>query len=83
MQKSFARSISAPIGTKIHPLSSKRLLVPDDLTVELWKTKIEGEFKPDKDALVLDGIPRNVNEAKLMEELIDVKQVFQLSCPKT
>jgi adenylate kinase len=63
------------------------LLVPDDLTVELWHNKIEaqvleGEFKPDIDALVLDGIPRNVNQAKLMEKLIEVRQVFHLSCPK-
>jgi adenylate kinase len=55
--------------------------------VELWRTKIEaqvleGEFKPDIDALVLDGIPRNVNQARLMDNLIDVKQVFHLSCPK-
>jgi adenylate kinase len=74
------------LGQKIIDYSRKGLLVPDDLTVELWRTKIqaqvlEGEF-PDIDALVLDGIPRNVNQAKLMEELIDVKQVFHLSCPK-
>ena len=79
--------LRTPIGQKFIDYSSKGLLVPDNLTVELWKTKIEaqvleGEFKPDIDALVLDGIPRNVNQAKLMEELIDVKQVFHLSCPK-
>ena len=74
------------LGQKFIEYSSKGLLVPDDLTVELWRTKIEAqvleaEFKPDIDALVLDGIPRNVNQAKLMEQLIDVKQVFHLSCP--
>src|ERR1700757_3625642 len=79
--------LRTPLGQKIIDYSRKGLLVPDDLTVELWRTKIdaqvlEGEFKPDIDALVLDGIPRNVNQAKLMEELIDVKQVFHLSCPK-
>jgi len=79
--------LRTPLGQKIIDYSRKGLLVPDDLTVELWRTKIqaqvvEGQFKPDIDALVLDGIPRNVNQAKLMEELIDVKQVFHLSCPK-
>ena len=79
--------LRTPLGQKIIDYSRKGLLVPDDLTIELWKTKIqaqvlEGEFKPDIDALVLDGIPRNVNQAKLMDELIDVKQVFHLSCPK-
>jgi adenylate kinase len=78
--------LRTPLGQRFIDYSSKGLLVPDDLTVELWRTKIEAqvleaEFKPDIDALVLDGIPRNVNQAKLMERLIDVKQVFHLSCP--
>src|SRR5580700_6761559 len=66
--------LRTPLGQKFIDYSSKGLLVPDDLTVELWRTKIEAQ--------VLDGIPRNVNQAKLMEKLIDVKQVFHLSCPK-
>jgi adenylate kinase len=79
--------LRTPLGQKFVDYSSKGLLVPDDLTVELWQKKIdaqvlEGDFKPDIDALVLDGIPRNVNQARLMENLIDVKQVFHLSCPK-
>jgi adenylate kinase len=74
------------LGQKFIEYSSKGLLVPDDMTVELWRTKIEAqvleaEFKPDIDSLVLDGIPRNVNQAKLMEDLIDVRRVFHLSCP--
>jgi adenylate kinase len=78
--------LRTPLGQKFVEYSSKGLLVPDDLTVELWRTKIEAqvleaEFKPDIDALVLDGIPRNVNQAKLMENLIDVRGVFHLSCP--
>ncbi len=39
------------------------------------------KFKPDIDILVLDGIPRNVGQAKIMEEMIDVKKVFHLACP--
>src|SRR6516225_8104951 len=74
------------LGERFIEYSSKGSLVPDDLTVELWRTKIEAqvleaEFKPDIDALVLDGIPRNVTQAKLMEKLIDVRGVFHLSCP--
>jgi adenylate kinase len=80
--------LRTPLGQKFVEYSSQGLLVPDDLTVELWRSKIdaqvlEGEYKPDIDALVLDGIPRNVNQAKLMRGLIDVKQVFHLSCSKS
>src|ERR1700737_2120829 len=74
------------LGQKFIEYSSRGLLLPDDLTVELWRTRIEahvqaGESRPDVDALVLDGIPRNVCQAKIMNDLIDVEQVFHLSCP--
>ena len=43
--------LRTPLGQKIIDYSRKGLLVPDDLTVELWRTKIqaqvvEGEFNP-------------------------------------
>ncbi|MBV9491691.1 MAG: nucleoside monophosphate kinase [Verrucomicrobia bacterium] len=75
-----------PLGQKFLYYSSKGLLVPDDLTVELWRQSIDAQvvtakFKPDIDALVLDGIPRSANQARLMQSMIDVRQVFHLSCP--
>ncbi len=74
------------VGRAFLEYSSRGQLVPDDVTVELWKEAIEAavdahQFKPDIDVLVLDGIPRNVGQAKIMDEMIDVKKVFHLSCP--
>jgi adenylate kinase len=74
------------VGRAFLDFSSKGELVPDEVTVELWKEAIGAavdahKFKPDIDTLVLDGIPRNVAQAKIMEALIDVKRVFHLSCP--
>jgi adenylate kinase len=74
------------VGKAFLDYSSKGQLVPDEITVELWKEAIEAavdghKFKPDIDTLVLDGIPRNVNQATIMEALIDVEKVFHLSCP--
>src|SRR5678816_2006401 len=75
------------LGRAFLEYSSRGELVPDDITVELWKARIDAavdahQFKPDIDVLVLDGIPRNVGQAKIMDQLIDVKKVFHLSCPK-
>ncbi len=75
-----------PLGQKFIEYSSRGELVPDEVTVELWKTRIEHcvedhTFKPDIDSLVLDGIPRNVHQAEIMSGIIDVKRVFHLSCP--
>jgi adenylate kinase len=74
------------VGKAFLEYSSKGQLVPDEITVELWKEAIDAavdahKFKPDIDILVLDGIPRNVGQAKIMEEMIDVEKVFHLSCP--
>jgi adenylate kinase len=74
------------VGRAFLDYSSKGQLVPDEITVELWRAHINAaveahEFKPDIDVLVLDGIPRNVGQAKIMDEVIDVQKVFHLSCP--
>ncbi len=74
------------LGLAFLEYSSKGQLVPDEITVKLWKARIDAAvdahaFKPDIDTLVLDGIPRNVAQAKIMDDLIDVQKVFHLSCP--
>ena len=58
--------------------------MPDDLTVELWRSKIANQvdaqlFKPDIDFLILDGIPRNPEQAEIMKKHVEVHQVFHLT----
>jgi adenylate kinase len=77
---------TSELGAEFLEYSSKGKLVPDEITVRLWhesirKTVESGKFRPDRDYLILDGIPRNVAQAALMEDLIEVRRVFHLSCP--
>jgi adenylate kinase len=77
---------ASELGAEFLEYSSKGKLVPDEITVRLWhesirKTVESGKFRPDRDYLILDGIPRNVGQAALMEDLIEVRRVFHLSCP--
>lgn len=74
------------LGKQFLEYSSRGELVPDEITVELWRVRIRQsvnshEFKPDIDFLVLDGIPRTPRQAELMRQIIDVRHVFYLSCP--
>jgi adenylate kinase len=74
------------IGAKFIEYSSRGQLVPDEVTMELLRAHIGHlvgihSFKPDIDSLVLDGVPRNVGQAKIMADMIDVRKVFHLSCP--
>lgn len=77
---------ASQLGAEFLEYSSKGELVPDEMTVRLWhesikKTVDSGKFKPERDYLILDGIPRNVSQAVLMEMHIEVHRVFHLSCP--
>jgi adenylate kinase len=79
--------MSSELGAAFLEYSSRGELVPDEITVRLWnesihKTVESGKFKPARDYLILDGIPRNVAQAILMEEYIEVKRIFHLSCPE-
>ena len=78
-------TIDSEIGKVFVEYSSRGKLVPDEPTVQLWRQSIEGrtktgQFRPDQDTLVLDGIPRNVHQAKMLEDTLDVVGVFYLSC---
>jgi adenylate kinase len=74
------------VGQAFIYYSSRGELVPDEICIDLWKESITNavdanRFKPELDVLLLDGIPRNLQQAKLMKSLIDVINVFHLSCP--
>jgi adenylate kinase len=79
--------VDSPLGRVFVEYASKGQLVPDEPTIELWKQSIQGlfasgRFNPEADTLLLDGIPRNPRQVELMNELIEVKAIFNLFCPQ-
>lgn len=77
--------IHSELGSIFYEYSSKGELVPDDVTVKMWAENMHAQtvlslYKPHDDLLLLDGIPRNVAQAKLMEEHIKVLGVVHLVC---
>ena len=78
--------LNSEVGRVFLKYSSKGELVPDDFTVQLWKEHIEGlettkRFFPDAEVLALDGIPRNVGQATILQDHLNVLRVFHLTCP--
>lgn len=76
---------NSELGRIFMQYSSKGQLVPDDVTVRMWTQTIHahvvlGSFKPESDLLVLDGIPRTLDQAQLMDEHIEVLKVIHLVC---
>ena len=79
-------TIDSELGRIFVRYSSKGKLVPDTYTVRLWRDTIEaqtqlGRFDPQRDTLVLDGIPRNLHQAKMLQDALDIVAVFNFICP--
>lgn len=75
---------SSEVGMEVASYTSRGELVPDDLTVRLWKEAMRaniaaGWYNPQSDLLVLDGIPRSVAQAKYLDDSIDVLGILHLS----
>jgi len=73
----------SPLGRTFIDYSGRGQLVPDKPTIELWRHFIEdstkiGRFHPEHDTLVLDGIPRNVAQAKILRNTLNVTAVFYM-----
>ena len=78
-----AIDLNSEVGKVFLQFSSKGELVPDDFTIRLWKEHIEKlvhtkRFRPDQDVLVLDGIPRNINQAQMLDDHIEVWKLIVL-----
>jgi adenylate kinase len=77
--------LQSEMGRVFWEYAGQGKLVPDELTIRLWKQYIKGmeminQFHPDAEILVLDGIPRNLDQAKLLDDTIDVVKVIHLVC---
>ncbi len=78
-------NVNSDLGRKFIEYSSRGELVPDDLTIRMWRENIHAQtvlslYKPDVDLLILDGIPRNPNQAKVMDDYIEVLLIIHLMC---
>lgn len=77
--------LQSEMGRLFWQYSSTGQLVPDEFTIKLWKQFIVGmeyvnQFHPETEILVLDGIPRSVKQAKLLEDTVNVVKVIHLVC---
>ena len=77
---------TSELGAKFLKFSSRGELVPDELTVQMWRQNMHAQtvlslYKPKVDLLVLDGIPRSLGQAKELEQYIDVLKIIHLVCP--
>jgi adenylate kinase len=68
---------NTPLGKKVSGYLERGELVPDDITIEVLKEKIEGI----KNGFILDGYPRTLNQAEALEKITNIDAVINLIVP--
>ncbi len=71
------------IGQVFDSYSSRGELVPDEVTVKMWREYVHaqtilGLYKPHRELLCLDGIPRTIAQTHALKEYIDVCGIIHL-----
>ena len=71
------------LGREFLSYSTRGELVPDALTIRLWKEYVStlisnGRYDPSTQFLLLDGIPRSVNQARMIAEHIEVVMILHI-----
>ncbi|MDA1262303.1 MAG: nucleoside monophosphate kinase [Planctomycetota bacterium] len=77
--------MTSDLGKQFLSFSSRGELVPDELTIQMWRQNMHAQtvlslYKPKQDLLVLDGIPRNIGQARALQTSLDVFKVIHLRC---
>lgn len=76
-------SPESPAGQLFHSYASKGHLVPDNVTLKIWHNYVLGliatnKYFPQEQFLLLDGIPRTLAQAQLLDQYVDVQHVIVL-----
>ncbi len=74
---------SSDIGQEFLSYSTKGRLVPDELTVRVFRGHVEGRIEAggidlEYHTLLLDGIPRTTSQVELLSTVIKVKRIIHL-----
>ncbi|MCH9626312.1 MAG: adenylate kinase [Chlamydiales bacterium] len=74
---------SSPAGKLYYSYASQGQLLPDEATIEIWNYFVLGliatnSYFPERQDLLLDGIPRTGRQVEMLNELIEVRHIIVL-----
>jgi len=76
-------SPESPAGKLYHNYAGKGLLLPDEVTIQIWDHFVHGliatnRYFPSQQLLLLDGIPRTIRQADLLDRHIKIERIIVL-----
>ncbi len=79
------RSLSpeSPAGKLYHSYASQGLLLPDEITIQIWHHFVHGliatnRYFPSQQLLLLDGMPRTIRQADLLQKYVHIERIIVL-----
>jgi adenylate kinase len=71
------------LGKEVDKYTSLGRLVPDDLTVKIFFNHMDvlsrkGQFDPQCQMILADGIPRTFGQARILDDKLDILRIFYL-----
>lgn len=81
-------SPDSPAGKIYEKYAGKGLLLPDEETIQIWHHFVHGlistnRYFPMHQLLLLDGIPRTLNQAELLKKYVSIERIIVLEVPDT
>lgn len=76
----------SPAGQLFADFANKGLLVPDEATMQIWLNYVRGlvacnQYVPAKETLLIDGLPRTVQQVSMVAEYVEIQRVIVLEVP--
>lgn len=76
-------SPESPAGKLYHNYAGKGLLLPDEVTIQIWHHYVNGliatnRYFPSEQLLLLDGIPRTIRQADLLQRYVQIERIIVL-----
>ena len=81
-------SPESPAGKLYYTYASKGHLLPDEATACIWHNYVEGliatnRYSPHQQILLLDGVPRTVGQAALLDKHLNILKIIVLETSNT
>lgn len=71
------REVSGDLKAEVDKFMSRGELVSDELIIKILKERLSAEDC--KDGFILDGFPRNVNQAEELKKIVAIDKVIEIS----